>query len=114
MAYHPVFNAALADGRGRERGLTRAVRLGPVQLPPEIHALRRSVGGLKSVSGLGELPVLNELRVSRTALRCEDLLAAGLPPTLQTMAFYTGKAGPDREIRKQLEQRGFAEMPARQ
>jgi protein phosphatase 1 regulatory subunit 7 len=88
------------------------IRLGSLEFSSANNELRRirliNCKGLKSVLGLGKLSTLTELRIARTALRFEDLLAAGLPPALQIMAFYTGKAGPDREIRKQLDERGFS------
>jgi len=65
--------------------------------------------GLKTVAGLKSLPALEHLRVSRTALRLDALLGSGMPPTLRTLAFYTGKASADREIRKELDRFGWAE-----
>jgi hypothetical protein len=65
--------------------------------------------GLKSVAGLKSLAALEHLRVYRTALRLGVLLGSGMPPTLRTLAFYTGKASADREIRKKLDMLGWAE-----
>lgn len=68
---------------------------------------------LESVMGLEHLSGLNEIRISRTAINLDDLLASGSPPNLQIFAFYTGKALLNRQIRARLDSLGYAEMGQR-
>jgi hypothetical protein len=68
---------------------------------------------LERVNGLEHLSGLNEIRISRTAINIDDLLASALPPKLQIFAFYTGKAGLNRQIRTRLDSLGYGEMGQR-
>jgi protein phosphatase 1 regulatory subunit 7 len=69
---------------------------------------------LRSLTGLAGLANLRTLRISRTAIPFEELLGRGLPPTLKTLAFYTGRSAQDRAIRQQLQERGFDEFGGRE
>lgn len=65
---------------------------------------------LSMVRGLGLLPELREIRISKTAVDVNDLLTAALPKTLRTFAFYTGKEGENLAIRAKLDELGYNEM----
>lgn len=68
---------------------------------------------LECVNGLENLSGLDEIRISRTAINIDDLLAYALPPKLRIFAFYTGKAALNRQIRARLDSLGYSEMGQR-
>lgn len=59
--------------------------------------------------GLRLLGQLNELRISRTAIEFQHLIASGLPRCLGIFGFYTGKPTENRRIREQLDNLGYKE-----
>jgi protein phosphatase 1 regulatory subunit 7 len=65
--------------------------------------------GLDSLTGLRSLSHLSELRISRTAIDCQQLIALGLPADLRIFGFYTGSVRKNREIRGQLDKLGYKE-----
>ena len=65
--------------------------------------------GLAQVTGLQYLSDLKEIRVYRTAINFDALLASPLPPHLQIFAFYTVKSALDKQIRAHLDGLGYKE-----
>ncbi len=64
---------------------------------------------LKVLSGLAPLEQLEHLRISKTALNVDTLIADGLPPSLKVFGFYTGKNKENHVIRERLDACGFRE-----
>ena len=56
------------------------------------------------------LTALEELRIARTALDFDALLAEGLPPQLRSAALYSGKSRADASLRKRLDALGYREF----
>jgi protein phosphatase 1 regulatory subunit 7 len=65
---------------------------------------------LGSLSGLGNLPLLTQLRIYKTNLDFENIIGQKLSPTLKTFAFYTTKKKIDVEIKKVLQNNGYSEF----
>lgn len=65
--------------------------------------------GLVRLTGLQLLAALKEIRIYRTAINIDPLLASGLPPQLKILAFYTAKSALDKQIRSRLDQFGYKE-----
>jgi hypothetical protein len=66
--------------------------------------------GLRTVTGIGALP-LQDLRLIGTGLDLEGLLQSGLPKTLSSGAFITGKAWLDRQLEERLAALGIKPFP---
>jgi hypothetical protein len=60
------------------------------------------------LGGLSKLDDLVALRVSRTALDLEALVAAGLPDRLRICALYAGRRQQDARLRKRLDELGYS------
>ena len=64
---------------------------------------------LASVTGLGSLPALNNLRIFRTNVDFYSFINQPLPPSLKILAFGTWKAKIDKDIKSVLQARGFSD-----
>ena len=62
---------------------------------------------LTALTGVPDHPALTELRIMGTAIDLEALIDAGLPPSLETPAFYQ-KESITRAIRARLEELGYS------
>lgn len=77
---------------------------------PRLSSLRAvSCEKLKRLAGLEHLRSLDEVRLVRTGIDLDALLAQPLPKGLRAFAFYTGKERADVAIRKRLDALGYAE-----
>lgn len=64
---------------------------------------------LNSLTGLENLPFLNQLRIYKTDLDFDKLITKRLPENLKTFAFYTSNQKVDKEIKQVLEGKGFTD-----
>jgi hypothetical protein len=65
---------------------------------------------LRTISGLKNLTQLEHLRIGRTSMTVDALLALELPPSLKTCGIYTGKERENQRIREVLGSRGYQEF----
>jgi protein phosphatase 1 regulatory subunit 7 len=65
--------------------------------------------GLRSVEGFRNLKAVSSLLVSRTAIDSDHFLAEGLPSSLKSISFFTGKRKRDDEIQTFLNAKGYQE-----
>jgi hypothetical protein len=64
---------------------------------------------LESLGGFAELPKLEHLRISRTALDFDKLISGGIPSTLRVFAFYDRSNPRTKAIRSRLDKLGYLE-----
>jgi Leucine-rich repeat (LRR) protein len=64
---------------------------------------------LSSLAGLENLPLLTQLRISKTNLDFDNVIKQKLPPNLKTFAFYTTKKKIDDKIKKTIQSKGYIE-----
>lgn len=62
---------------------------------------------LSSLSGLNHLTSLVSMRISRTALNIDEILASELPSTLSQLAFYGASNKQDEQIHRKLKAIGY-------
>ncbi len=65
---------------------------------------------LHRIEGLDRLDDLDHLRISRTAVDFDELLAARLPRSLRTVGLYTGRRRADVALRARLDGLGYREF----
>lgn len=65
---------------------------------------------LTSLTGLENLPLLNQLRIYKTNLDFENVINQKLPNKLKIFAFYTTKQKIDKHIKATLERKEYKEL----
>ena len=90
------------------------LRLRSIELadaPPSLsHLAISNCKNLQRLDGLAHREGLTTLRIGRTPLDFEVLLRAGLPRSLQCVAFYTGRQKADDLMRRRLDALGYTEF----
>lgn len=87
------------------------LRLAALDLAPASPALEHlcviNCKGLRTLGPLQHLSRLHTLRIFKTALDADAFLRAGLPATLKTFHFYTGKKSLDEPLKARLAALGY-------
>lgn len=64
---------------------------------------------LRTLTGLENLPTLNQLRIAQTNIDFQDFRRQSFPQSLKTVAMYTGRENENNRIREELSQMGYSE-----
>jgi hypothetical protein len=90
-------------------------RLAAIAFETASRRLRRvsiyGCGLLSSVSGIGQLPELEDLGIHLTSVDLEEVLEKHLSPSLRSVRLYSGKRKLDQPLREKLDRLGYAEFP---
>ncbi len=74
------------------------------------HLFLLNCKSLRKIGSIGHLAELEELRVYKTNIELDDILAEPRPSSLSIFALYTGKTKADKTVRSRLDSLGYSEF----